>query len=83
MIRRAWNATTTEGPSRDRFANGLAARVSNECEPHCDHSPELVDGWLEIADRMFVAAGEPMDAAAVDAAVEAADLSDLWEYQTA
>jgi hypothetical protein len=79
-IRRAWNGTTAEGRSKDRFANALAARVGNEIDPPLGVSVELADGWLAVADHLYAAAGEPMTAADVDAAAEAADITDLWEY---
>ncbi len=81
MIRRAWNATTAEGQSRDQFANALAARVRNEIEPHPGVSVELADDWLETADRLYRQAGEPTGAD-VSSAAENADISELWEYRT-
>lgn len=79
MIRRAWNATTLEGPCKDQFANALAARVSDEIEPPFGVSVELVEGWLEIADRLYAEAGEPMGAD-VEVAASTADLTDLYEF---
>lgn len=79
MIRRAWYATTPEGPSMDRFANAIAARVGNEIEEPFGVSVELVDNWLEIADRMYTEAGEPMGSD-VDAAAESVDLTGFYEY---
>lgn len=83
MIRRTWNPTTAEGVYRDRFANALAARVGNEIEPPMGGSVELVEGWLDIADRMYAATGEPMTAEAVDAAAAEADLADLYDLMVA
>lgn len=71
ITQRAWSPHVVDGRAKDAFANQLASRVLEEAETDrpIGGSVELVDNFVELADRLFYA-GET---------VEGCEITDLYE----